>query len=271
MNSSANNCNSPSLNGPSSYPCHRLYVFFPVDAVTGHHCLLYGRKKIYHNDPHCHAVYITCLHQKGQLCLLGAFNTGEPKPVSQSVWIQLKAESNCIRIVSAEVDQIQISLREIVLVLYDKSVVKSEVLRKNPNWESSQCLRELGDLLSESGLLANWDETNSTSSVQPVSTLGSIGQLSKVLLQLQQRVIQFKVWRRSQSEMVLKNLVLMVIVDLLLGFGFLQLFHSIGGTGRMLETFLSSVKVSFVTFMACKPSNFNDYFTGYCRQPPDTN
>nr|SVE94430.1 EOG090X0BA1 [Simocephalus serrulatus] len=67
---------------------------------------------------------------------------------------------------------------------------------------------------------------------------------SRVVQQLRQRVLQWKTWRNvQQCEMAYYNLLLMMLLDLFLGFCFVKLFHSLGGPNQVLEIFLDSVKV----------------------------
>jgi hypothetical protein len=68
---------------------------------------------------------------------------------------------------------------------------------------------------------------------------------SKVILQLRQRALQWRAWRSSQSELISTNLFLMMLIDLFLGFCFVNVFHSLGGANEVLEMFLESVKVFF--------------------------
>nr|SVE74373.1 EOG090X0BA1 [Daphnia barbata] len=64
-----------------------------------------------------------------------------------------------------------------------------------------------------------------------------------VVLQLRQRALQWKAWKGSHSDLVSSNLLCMMIIDLILGFCFVKMFHSFGGANEVLEKFLESVKV----------------------------
>jgi hypothetical protein len=124
------------------------------------------------------------------------------------------------------------------LVLYDESFLQSEILERNEDWKNSKCLCELGSLLRLSHNIGVKGEEVSHQQITE-----SVFNHSKVVLQLRQRALQWRAWRSCRSELISTNLLLMMLIDLFLGFCFVRMFHSLGGANEVLEMFLESVKV----------------------------
>nr|SVE92581.1 EOG090X0BA1 [Megafenestra aurita] len=202
------------MNQQQSYdrPNHdQMFVYFPI-APTCKSGFIYGVVKPNENYYNCLNVYVTSFEEKTQLVLLGTWNTNQPRPNEQSTWIQLTTETTCAQIENVLVDGVKVPLPHVALVLYDQSFLQSEILQFNDNWNSSKCL-------------------------------DSVANNSHVVKQFRQRALQWKAWKRASSEMASFNLLLMMLLDLFLGFCFASFFHSLGGPNQVLEIFLDLVKV----------------------------
>ena len=227
-------------------------VYFPLsvkhNSVINQKChFLYGQVKKNLQDDSCYNVYVVevCLERKeseDRLELIGIVSSSHElshyKP--SQMWIQLNKSGHNISLLDVRLSGHFISLSETVLVLYEKSIVQSEIMQKTADWKMSQCLTELGSLLkNKQGLAISSD----ASSIEVVTTQYSVLNNSRLLLQLQQRAAQWKVLWKSTSDLVRFNLLFTMLVDLLLGFCFVGMFHSLGGTSKVLEIFLATVKV----------------------------
>lgn len=234
---------------------NRVYVFVPLQLQAGENKSGFIHGSVKHGV-NCVSLYVNSVSvegQTGRLCLLGSWNNNnEAKPESCSHWIQLRSQMpGCIGISSLEVNHTPVSLPDAVLILYDQSLLQSEILDSNIDWRESQCLRELGKLRHKNN--ASSKTVNDANSHQ-ISE--SFVNASKVITQLRQRALQFFLWRRTRSELSSLNLLFMVILDLLMGFFFLEVFHSVGGTNKVLEMFLTSVKVNTCNYCILHVFNF---------------
>lgn len=231
------------MNQQQSYdrPNHdQMFVYFPI-APTCKSGFIYGVVKPNENYYNCLNVYVTSFEEKTQLVLLGTWNTNQPRPNEQSTWIQLTTETTCAQIENVLVDGVKVPLPHVALVLYDQSFLQSEILQFNDNWNSSKCLGDLYNLLRLNLPSKVLDERCCNEKLAD-----SVANNSHVVKQFRQRALQWKAWKRASSEMASFNLLLMMLLDLFLGFCFASLFHSLGGPNQVLEIFLDLVKVRSV-------------------------
>lgn len=219
----------------------QVFVYFPI-CPSSESDLVYGAVKPNENYYNCVNVYCTSFQKNKKLDLLGTWNCVEPKPSKQSkVWIQFTTDNKlCTKVESVFIDDVKIPLSRVVLILYDDTFLQSQIMQFNDDWTSSKCLSELCSLLRRKHC------GDVPKRGQPHGKLtDSILNNSRVVQQLRQRVLQWKTWRNvQQCEMAYYNLLLMMLLDLFLGFCFVKLFHSLGGPNQVLEIFLDSVKVS---------------------------
>ncbi len=185
-------------------------------------------------------VYITSFEKTtSDLVLLGTLGISTDdevaKPSNQPVWIKLNPRCNSAAVVSVNIGNSSAPLRNVTLVLYDTALAESELLMSSIDWKKSQCLSELG-----SALKATLNKTHTKTEAQEPESLTN---RSKVIMQLRQRALNLKEWKNSPPGIASNNISLMIILDLILGFIFLSILHSLGGTSQVLETFLSSIKV----------------------------
>ena len=237
----------------------QIFVFFPIypQSKSG---LIYGVVKPNENYYNCVNIYIVSFEKDDKLVPLGTWNTDLPKANNQSTWIQLITESCFAKLSSVEIGGVRFPLSNISLILYDETFLQSEILEQNVDWCNSKCLCELSSFLRQKHNIRA-----QKSKVYNEKMNNSVINNSMVVLQLRQRALQWKAWRRSQSELASNNLLLMMLLDLILGFCFAKLFHSLGGANEVLEMFLDSVKVfMFHKFHVSKIYNYFDCYSGNC-------
>lgn len=219
----------------------QVFVYFPICPTTESK-LVYGAVKTNENYYNCINVYCTSFERnQQQLDLLGTWNSDEPRPSKQSIWIHFTTDKPlCTKVESIFIDGVEIPLSRVVLILYDDTFLQSEIMQFNDDWKSSKCLNELCSLLKQKfcGNISRKEQHNE-------KLTDSVLNNSKVVQQLRQRFLQWKTWRNGkQYELAYYNLLLMMLVDLFLGFCFAKLFHSLGGPNQVLQIFLDSLKVS---------------------------
>lgn len=226
-------------------------VYFPLSAdFLNQKChFLYGQVKLNVQDESCVYLYVVEVCSKretsdNRLQLLGTISSDDAlqnrKSKSSQVWIQLiKSGQQNASLIDVRLDGSVVQLSDTILVLYDRNIIQSEIVQKNADWKMSQCLTELGNLLN-----VKRGENKAVSSYQEVVIGDSLMNNFRLIVQLRQRSAQCKVWWTSSSQLVRFNLFLMMVIDLLLGFCFVAMFHSFGGTNKVLEIFLTSVKVN---------------------------
>lgn len=240
----------------------QIFVYFPI-SPTRKSGLIYGVVKPNESYCNCLNVYVVSFEEDAvhQFQPLGTWNTEDNSSRNKSpCWIHLITENHHPKIESAVVAGVHIPMSQALLVLYDESFLQSEILDRNEDWKTSKCLCELGSLLRLShNIGGNQEEV----SLQQITE--SIFNHSKVVLQLRQRALQWRAWRSCQSELISTNLLLMMLIDLFLGFCFVRMFHSLGGANEVLEMFLESVKVFFFV-LSCFINLFimSNWYAGYC-------
>lgn len=227
----------------------QIFVYFPLSPSSAS-STIYGAVKPNGNDNNCMNVYVVSFEEnaKHQFELLGTWNTDDlPSDDSSSCWIQLVKESHYAKIKSVIIGGVYVPPSCVTLILYDETFLQSEILEKSEDWKNSKCLCQLGSFLR----LKN-NVTVDRHKVLNEKVEDSIFNHSKVVLQLRQRALQWKAWRRSSQDLGSTNLLWMMVIDLVLGFCFVKMFHSLGGTTEVLEKFLKSVKViaSFFFFFS---------------------
>nr|SVE79681.1 EOG090X0BA1 [Daphnia magna] len=218
----------------------QIFVYFPLSPSSAS-STIYGAVKPNGNDNSCMNVYVVSFEEnaKHQFEPLGTWNTDDlPSDDSSSCWIQLVKESHYAKIKSVIIGGVYVPPSCVTLILYDETFLQSEILEKSEDWKNSKCLCQLGSFLR----LKN-NVTVDRHKVPNEKVEDSIFNHSKVVLQLRQRALQWKAWRRSSPDLGSTNLLWMMVMDLVLGFCFVKMFHSLGGTTEVLEKFLKSVKL----------------------------
>nr|SVE76577.1 EOG090X0BA1 [Daphnia longispina] len=219
----------------------QIFVYFPLSPSTKSG-LIYGVVKSNESYYNCLNVYVVSFEEDAvhQFQPLGMWNIEDYSNRNTcSCWIHLITENHHPKIESVAVEGVHVSLSRVVLVLYDETFLQSEILDQNEDWKNSKCLCELDSLLRLKHNMSNVKQEKIIN--QKITE--SVFNHSKVILQLRQRALQWRAWRSSQSELISTNLFLMMLIDLFLGFCFVNVFHSLGGANEVLEMFLESVKV----------------------------
>jgi hypothetical protein len=226
----------------------QIFVYFPI-IPTRKSGLIYGVVKPNESYYNCLNVYVVSFEEDAvhQFEPIGTWNTEDNSSRNKSpCWINLITENHHPKIESAVVAGVHVPTSQALLVLYDESFLQSEILERNEDWKNSKCLCELGSLLRLSHNIGVKGEEVSHQQITE-----SVFNHSKVVLQLRQRALQWRAWRSCRSELISTNLLLMMLIDLFLGFCFVRMFHSLGGANEVLEMFLESVKVFFFCVFSC--------------------
>ena len=221
----------------------QIFVYFPLSPSTKA-SLIYGVVKSNESYYNCLNVYVVSFDEDAvhQFQPLGMWNIEDYSNRNTCLcWIHLITENHHPKIESVVADGVHVPLSRVVLVLYDETFLQSEILEQNEDWKNSKCLCELDSLLRLKHNMSNVKQEKIIN--QKITE--SVFNHSKVILQLRQRALQWRAWRSSQSELISTNLFLMMLIDLFLGFCFVNVFHSLGGANEVLEMFLESVKVFF--------------------------
>lgn len=220
----------------------QIFVYFPI-IPTRKSGLIYGVVKPNERYYNCLNMYVVSFEEDvvHQFEPIGTWNTEDNSSRNKSpCWINLITENQHPKIESAVVAGVHVPTSQALLVLYDESFLQSEILERNEDWKNSKCLCELGSLLRLSHNVGVKQEEVSHHQITE-----SVFNHSKVVLQLRQRALQWRAWRSCRSELISTNLLLMMLIDLFLGFCFVRMFHTLGGANEVLEMFLESVKVFF--------------------------
>nr|SVE75949.1 EOG090X0BA1 [Daphnia hispanica] len=222
---------------PSTPPPLYFIYFFKYIFVS----IIYGVVKPIENNKNSMNVYVVSFEEnvKHQFQSLGTWNTDDlPNHHGSLCWIRLVKDSHYAKIESVKIEGVYVPPSCVTLILYDETFPQSEILEQSEDWKNSKCLCELGSFLR----LKN-NNTVKRQKIKNEKVENSIFNRSKVVLQLRQRALQWKAWRGSRSDLISTNLLWMMVIDLILGFCFVKMFHSLGGSNEVLEKFLKSVKV----------------------------
>jgi len=223
----------------------RAYIYFPSEFLDDQTGFLYGEASFNETDQHIVNVIVTTIKKQVEegcrLQLLGTWNQqkirSDDKP--PFVWVRIDSESfKSVKLKSVFVGHFSVSLADSTLILYDRDIIKSELLGTNENWIQSKILTNLGRLLS-----LNAPYKKATDQLQNTKLHDLVFNNSNVILQFHQRFQQWKIWKKSKSEIDYYNLMFMMIFDLIFGMAAFHVFHSVGGTNYIVDTFLTSFKV----------------------------
>nr|SVE73749.1 EOG090X0BA1 [Daphnia atkinsoni] len=218
----------------------QMFVYFPL-SPSSESSIIFGVVRPRENEDNSMNVYIVSFEKNSncQLEPLGTWNIDDlPNEDSSICWIRLVKESHYAKIERITIEGVCVPQSRVTLILYDETFLQSEILEQREDWKNSKCLRELGSCLRvKNNIIIKRQE------IQNEKIEDSIFNHSKVVLQLRQRALQWKAWRRSHSHLVSTNFLWMMVIDLVFGFCFVKMFHSPGGGSEVLEKFLKSVKV----------------------------
>lgn len=214
----------------------QIFVYFPISPAIKSG-LVYGTIK--HNEDYYNCMNVYCTSFERNEELLGTWNCDDPRPSNnRSFWIQLTTQSLRVKVECIVIEGKTVPLSRVVLILYDETFLQSEFLQFSDDWNGSKCSSELCSLLRPKSCVA---VANNEQHHEKLAD--SAVNYSKVVQQLRQRLLQWKTGSKIQSGVAFYNLLFMTLLDLVLGFAIIKLFHSLGGSNQMLEIFLSSVKV----------------------------
>ena len=227
----------------------RAFIYFPSEFVSDQTGFLYGEASFNETDQHVVNVIITTIKKEVeegcQLQPLGTWNHQKIRPDDKPpfVWVRIDSESpKSVKLKSVFIGHFGVSLADSTLILYDRDIIKSELLEMNENWTQSKILTNLGRLLTQ-----NTPHKKLLEQQQNSKPYESVLQNSNVILQFQQRFQQWKSWKNSQSDIDYYNLLLMMVFDFIFGVVAFHIFHSVGGTNYIVDTFLTSFKVSIIS------------------------
>lgn len=224
----------------------QMFVYFPL-SPSSDSSIIYGVVRPTENEDNFMNVYIVSF-EKNSNCKfepLGTWNIDDlPNDERSMCWIRLVKESHYAKIESVTIEGACVPQSRVTLILYDETFLQSEILEQREDWKNSKCLGELGSCLRlKNNIITKRQE------IKNEKVEDSIFNHSKVVLQLRQRALQWKAWRRSHSNLVSTNFLWMMVIDLVLGFCFVKMFHSPEGGSEVLEKFLNSVKVLYILLL----------------------
>lgn len=224
----------------------RTFIYFPSEFPCDQTGFLYGEASFNETDQHIVNVIVTSIKKEveegSQLQLLGTWNHHQIRPDDKPpfVWVRIDSETfKSVKPKSVFIGHFNVSLADSTLILYDQDIIKSELLETNENWAQSKILTNLGRLLS-----LNSPHKMPLDKCQISEPSAKLFRNSNVILQCYQRFQQWKSWKNSESEIDYYNLLLMMIFDLIFGIAAFHIFNSVVGTNYIVDTFLTSFKVS---------------------------
>ena len=229
---------------------YRFTIYFPLEPLTNKTQYLYGLFKI--ENCSVYNVYIlkfeSAMQTNSPFQLLGRVSNNNDNPGEKNaldLWIDFRYQSNTVQLKTINIAERSVSFNNILLILYVQSLLQSEILKNNINWKNSKSLQDLSDIAKFP--IPQKIPTTSRKIDKPdyqiSNELKPIVEISQIVNQLHHRFTHLNWLRSAESEFEFYNMVFAIMIDILLGFIFLEFLYSVGGTSWVLQVFSTSFKV----------------------------
>ena len=219
----------------------QIYVYFPTGCHSRNSCFVYGAVEV---TSQCRVdVYVTDVDlqkrcSNDSVSIVGVSNWQEHHTTqSPNLWLTFNQSSKYPDLSAVVYEAEDIPLHMVSLIMYDESILHSEILNLNLNLTSSVALQKLLTAKMRKPVSLTVSKQGSLKESLPM-----IG-VSRVFHQLYVRYLNLKEIRKVGSQLQWFNMIFTLVVDFLLGLVLLQMVCSAGGTNYILETLSLSFKV----------------------------